>query len=534
MSLSWPRRRRLDKVKMTTIERLEESLALHTSRLSSWMITFGLGVLCFIMRLVNLGYPKGLVFDETYYAKDAWTLLNLGYEADWPDEANSQVAAGNVDIYLDKASFVVHPQLGKWLIAGGEQLFGMNAFGWRIASCLFGTLLVMATVRLARRLSRSTLVGGLAGLLLCFDGLHFVMSRIALLDIFEATFTVMAVACVVADRDWFRLKLAEYLRRKRLKNLGGAFGQPAWFRPWLLGAGVLFGLAMACKWNAVYVLGVMGIFSVVQSYSARRTAGAKRKSWLALCIDGPIAFVKMVVVALGAYIASWFSWLVTPGGWGRDWGVNNPEAWSVRYLGAPLASLLHYHQQIYDFHTGDWIAQQTHTYEAHPATWPVIGRPIGIDAVNDIQPGVDGCPADSPETCLRVISAMGTPMLWWIGLLALVTALAFWLAGRDWRFSVPALCWLTPWIAWFPNADRPLFFFYAIMMIPFTCIALAMVCGKILGPAKADRRRRIGAGVVTGITVLVIANFWFIYPILTDQLMTKSAWGMRMWFNSWI
>ena len=29
------------------------------------------------------------------------------------------------------------------------------------------------------------------------------MSRIALLDIFQATFLVAAVACCVADRDWY-------------------------------------------------------------------------------------------------------------------------------------------------------------------------------------------------------------------------------------------------------------------------------------------------------------------------------------------
>ena len=31
-------------------------------------------------RLVGLAYPHELVFDETYYVKDAWTLMHLGYE----------------------------------------------------------------------------------------------------------------------------------------------------------------------------------------------------------------------------------------------------------------------------------------------------------------------------------------------------------------------------------------------------------------------------------------------------------------------
>jgi hypothetical protein len=36
------------------------------------------------------------------------------------------------------------------------------------------------------------------------------MSRTALLDVFMAFFLVTAVACLVADREWFRNRLAGY------------------------------------------------------------------------------------------------------------------------------------------------------------------------------------------------------------------------------------------------------------------------------------------------------------------------------------
>ena len=156
-----------------------------TDRINGWIVTLIIGAIAFVIRFVNLGYPNKLVFDETYYAKDAYSLLKFGYERDWPSDANSKIIAGNVDVMKDTAAFVVHPPLGKWLIAGGEQLFGMNAFGWRFASLIFGTLLIMITIRLVRRVSKSTLIGGLAGILLTFDGLEFVMSRTALLDVHE-------------------------------------------------------------------------------------------------------------------------------------------------------------------------------------------------------------------------------------------------------------------------------------------------------------------------------------------------------------
>ena len=213
---------------MPTVERLDDAAVLRRDRPLSWLVTVLIGALAFAIRLVNLGRPSNLVFDETYYAKDAWALLHFGYEVNWPKDANEQIVAGATDVWESTAAYIVHPQLGKWLIAAGEHLFGMNSFGWRFGAVVFGTLLVMATIRLARRLSRSTLVGAMAGLLVTVDGLSFMMSRIALLDIFQATFTVMAVAAVVADRDWFRHQLANYLRARKLTDLGGAYGPLLW------------------------------------------------------------------------------------------------------------------------------------------------------------------------------------------------------------------------------------------------------------------------------------------------------------------
>jgi dolichyl-phosphate-mannose--protein O-mannosyl transferase len=94
-------------------------------------------------------------------------------------------------------------------------------------------------------------------------------------------------------------------------------------------------------------------------------------------------------------------------------------------------------------------------------------------------------------------------------------------------------------VPWFAFDDRPIFFFYAVTMIPFTVIALSLVLGKILGPARAalqtsTPRRLIGSAVVGAFVVLVVLNFAYIWPILTDKVLPHSAWLNRMWFKSWI
>ena len=249
-------------------------MQLPADRITGWVVTLVITGIAFAMRVVNLGYPNKLVFDETYYAKDAYALLKFGYERNWPSKANAQITSGNVDVMEKTASFIVHPPVGKWLIAAGEHFFGMNSFGWRVAPLVFGTLLILVTIRLVRRVSGSTLIGGLAGLLLTLDGLEFVMSRTALLDIFLAFFVVAGVACLAADRDWFRNRLADHLERHELPDLGGRFGPALWLRPWRIAAGISFGLALGTKWNALYLLAAFALLALAWDVGARRLAGA--------------------------------------------------------------------------------------------------------------------------------------------------------------------------------------------------------------------------------------------------------------------
>ncbi len=503
-----------------------------TDKITGWLVTLVITGIAFAMRAVNLGYPNKLVFDETYYAKDAYSLLKFGYERNWPSNANGKVTSGNVDVMEKTASFIVHPPVGKWLIAAGEHFFGMDSFGWRVGPLVFGTLLILVTIRLVRRVSRSTLIGGLAGLLLTLDGLEFVMSRTALLDIFLAFFVMAGVACLAADRDWFRSRLADHLERHELPDLGGRFGPALWFRPWRIAAGLSFGLALGTKWNALYLLAAFALLGLAWDVGARRLAGAGVRANFAVLRDGIPAFVSLVVLSGIVYLLSWSSWLASSGGYDRNWGEKHPDALTVKVLGQPLASFLHYQRDIWNFHTGSFINHAEHAYRANPAGWPLVARPIGIDAVNGIKPGTDGCVG--PDNCIRVISGIGTPALWWVAVFALIAAAIVWVGGRDWRFGIPVVGFLAAWIPWFQYATRPLFFFYAIAMIPFSVMAIALCVGRLLGHARDGDRRMIGAIVTGAFVALVAANFAYLYPILTDELLPYPAWLSRMWFKGWI
>jgi hypothetical protein len=133
--------------------------------------------------------------------------------------------------------------------------------------------------------------------------------RVALLDIFLAFFLVAAVACLAADRDWFRNRLAAHLERNGLTDLGGRFGPALIVRPWRIAAGLCFGLALGSKWNALYVLAAFALLSLAWDVGARRLAGAGTRAYWAVLRDGVPAFVSLVTVGRGipGGSASWSS-----------------------------------------------------------------------------------------------------------------------------------------------------------------------------------------------------------------------------------
>jgi dolichyl-phosphate-mannose-protein mannosyltransferase len=507
------------------------------SRRAAWGWPLTVAVLSLLLRLWQLQRPHRLLFDETYYAKDAYSLLKFGYVRNTVENADEMIARGDLTgLFTTDTSYYVHPDIGKWLIALGEWAFGMGSFGWRVAAAVAGSLTVLVLARLVRRLTGSTLLGCVAGLLLCFDGLHFVMSRLALLDVFMAFFLVCAVACLVADRDWGRARMLRLVERDGLSAYRWGPVRAMLVRPWRLAAGVSFGLACGTKWNAVFALAGFGLLVWAWDCGARRALGVRAAAWKATVVDAVPAFLSLVGVALLVYVASWAGWFAHVQQYENDFGSGwggyvATDASGPAEAVQSLRSLWNYHQDVWTFHTE--LEDQTHPYQSDPAGWLVINRPVGVDANSDIAPGELGCQA--ADKCIEQILAIGTPVLWWAGVPALVMAAALWLGGRDWRYGVALVGVLASWLPWLKFSERPIFYFYAVAVIPFTIVAVTLLLGRVLGPADASpSRRALGAALVGTFVALVIANFAFFHPILTDGLITHEQWLDRMWFVRWI
>jgi dolichyl-phosphate-mannose--protein O-mannosyl transferase len=371
-------------------------------------------------------------------------------------------------------------------------------------------------------MTRSTLLGCVAGLLMSLDGLEFVLSRTGILDIFLMFFVLAAFGCILIDRDVSRARLAELVAR----HPGHPGGPRLGLRKWQLAAGVFLGLAVATKWNAAwYIVGFAALF-LAWEIGARRTAGLKsfvrgglrEARWL------PVTFI---VVPLTVYLASWSGWFATSTGYDRDYaqahGVHTPVI-------SALYSLFEYHREAIGFGLGLSLA---HPYQSQPWDWLLVTRPVAFYAQCYTGPATyQACPKGQVAWEQEVL-ALGTPAIWWGSMLALLFCVGWWLLHRDWRAGAVLLGVLAGWGPWFPLVTRTKFYYYALEFEPFLILSIVLCLGLILGPAAAGvLRRSVGAGVAGAYLLCVLLMFWYFYPILAGSVIPYDDWLSHMWYQA--
>ncbi|HEY6325029.1 MAG TPA: phospholipid carrier-dependent glycosyltransferase [Candidatus Cybelea sp.] len=163
-------------------------------RALDYVIAGGLGVVNFMLSFVGYWWPAEKVFDEIYFARAGEEYLqNLRiYE-------NTHPPLSKLLVTLSMMLFGGMPAghgLGGWTglnAVVGHMTNGDNSYGWRFLDVVFGALVVMLLYVFAKRITGSTIFSTIAALLLTFDGMHFVQSRIATPEGFVIFFATLAV-----------------------------------------------------------------------------------------------------------------------------------------------------------------------------------------------------------------------------------------------------------------------------------------------------------------------------------------------------
>lgn len=401
-----------------------------------------------VLRFYRLSYPHRYVFDETYYARDACLYLGRGMafcHAPGPTEQST-----------------VHPELGKWLIALGEWLWGYNPFGWRVMAALFGTAVILVVYLLGRRLF-GRWGGAIAGLLAATDLVLIAQSRRGMLDIFLTFFVVLGFWFLVLDHE----------RILRVRAAGGGRLQIGW----RLAMGVAFGAAIAVKWSGVLALGGAALALIAWTLGTRRYL---RRNGRPPAGPGVVAELAASACALGVpaaavYLAAYAAWF-------------KAHHFSLTAFGRLQASMALYHLDL----------RVPNPFQTRAWTWPFVIRPMAYWHM-----------AGHEQAHQVILTA--NPLVWWAALPAGVWFLYRAAMRRGGPEPIVMVGWLGQYLPWLVVA-RPLFFFYMTPVAPFMDLALA---GSLVAlAARSAFRRRLVIVYLVG-TLVVAAYF---YPGLIGAL----------------
>ena len=441
------------------------------------------------VRLAGLTTPAGFVFDEIFYARNACRFV-------------IDTSVCGIEDLVSGA----HPPLGNWLIGIGIRLFGYDEFGWRIASAAAGTLSVALLYVLLRRLlaghvpAASATVGASAAAgLLAADFLDLVQSRVGMLDSFVAMLLIAVVLCFVLDGGRQRGRRGEDL------------GAPRWLqrlslgRPWRLAAGIAVGSAVAVKWSGGYVAVGLVVLLVAWevAWSASRAGGTGGRSALgdAFRREAGPSLVLLGLVPLVVYLASYI---------GRVDGDLIALPWRE---GSAWRGILEHQLAMLRFHIG---LAGDHPYESSPWSWMLLKRPVAYSFMDS-------------AGAYREVLAIGNPLTWWPGAVALVAIGVRW-ARSGWSVARPELVILAaalstylPWLV-LSGSRSQVFLWYLLPTIPFLYAALGLWAALAWNSPPGR--------IATGLAALAIAiSFVFFYPILTAAPLTPDAWRSRIWFT---
>ncbi|MBM7277253.1 phospholipid carrier-dependent glycosyltransferase [Gordonia rubripertincta] len=471
-----------------------------------------------LTRFWNLSHPtdKGTpVFDEKHYVPQGWQVLTGG---NWIEDNPAY-------------GLVVHPPIGKWMLAASEAAFGYGPLGWRVAPAISGVLIVVLVYCVVRRLTRSTLVGAIAGIFAICDGVLFVQSRMGMLDIFQALFIVAAFAALVADRDQVRERMYRVYLEGRIGD--SPFGPRLGFRWYRFTAGVMLGLNCGTKWSGVYYVVFFTALAIGFDVAARR-AYHVRRPWVGTLVRDVVpAGASLAVMPVVVYFLTYIPWFTSETAVyryseGNQIGTGGTFSW----VPGAWRSLWYYESGILQFHSGlTNSAGNQHPWESKPWTWPMSLRPM----LYALENGPDQCGGGE---CVRAQMLIGTPALWWLTLPMLLWGLWSWIVRRDWRYAAVVVGYCAGILPWFLALDRQMYFFYATALAPFLVMGLALCCGDLLrstaATARARPERRVLSIIVVAVYVaLVVTNFVWLWPILTASPISPGLWRQQIWLPSW-
>lgn len=414
--------------------------------------------------LVRIQYPAKLNFDEAHYVPAAKEFLAHIENHNWE-----------------------HPLLGKMLIASGIAMFGDEPLGWRFMSTVFGALTLVAVFVWALAIFRKESAAWFATALTAFNQLLYVQSRIAMLDTFMVAFLVGALAAY----SW------TWHPEVSLKTTRRSF--------WI--AGVLFGLANACKWASivpwVFCLGLIGLLKIIQSWQTRFEKPGP-DDWYFPGLWKGLSNLEIVSSLVLIPIVVYFITFL-------------PFLWADRPPGSPAYTLWDLWLMQPKMWDGQLRVTSSHPYMSQWTGWALMIRPIWY-----------AFDPDGPDS-VRGVIFLGNPFVMWGGLLALAGCFWGWVQQRSRTAFLILSFYAVLYLGWALIPRKIAFYYYYYPAALVLSLALTWVA-EWLETQVAGGFRALKWGLV----LVASAFFVYFYPILGAQRIPANAFQDWMWLRSWI
>jgi dolichyl-phosphate-mannose--protein O-mannosyl transferase len=429
-----------------------------------------------LLRFWGLARFNKLVFDETYYVKNAKNYLN------------------------HISFFDVHPPLGKYLITIGIwfsnlPFFDPNGqvtpFDYRWMNALTGAFVPLIVAGIAYQLSHRRSYAFLAGLFTGTDGLLLVESRYAFLNIYLIFFGCLAQFCFL-----IALNNKSFLRHL-----------------YLLLSGIFFGACTSVKWYGLgFLAGTYGvwIFLKLLQRQANFVEQTKRKAnqlWTNLTrFNSLFLILYLGIIPLIIYYLIWIPHLQL----------------------YPDRTLIKLHEDSWAFHQQLGSDSNVHPYCSSWYSWVLMIRPVAYLYEKVKTP--------SKQTIIYDVHAIGNPILWWLAAIAIVILMIFLLQKLKNRqvnpeqLGIPAylLCnYGANWLPWM-LVHRCAFISYYMPASIFGFLAISYLVDRYLH-ARDRRWQAVGVTIIFAI----LASFAYWLPIYLALPLSSEGFARRMLFRSW-
>ncbi len=453
------------------------------------------------------GDPPQYVHDECYQAFTAhrYAIGDRNAWNPWGQERGDVARFTTSDLAPYTTYEWIHPPIAKLIMAGFIKIFGFQPTAYRLGSMLSGLgIAVLLWIWTTRMVGPG--FGLLCLMLFMSDGMSFVLSRIAMNDIYVTCGIVAACYAMYRFLEMPPLDLPttsveprpdakksspeskkearkkkEKIDRKResLKDAWWRTESPGMVR-WLFATGVLFGIALATKWNAAPLYAGAIVVTLVRVYLL--------KQWrmflywaLAMLAIPPL----MYVLSYGYYFSLGYTW-------------------------DDFTTL---HQQIWWYHHN---LKATHPFSSEWWEWPWVTQPVWLFMHYD---------GDGAHR--RIMYLMGNPLLWWLFVPSLAWVTVRYVKRQALRDACILFGFFGSWLPWM-FIGRVLFIQYLLPAVPFGVMAVATTLEDLAGTFKLKWLPWVWVA-------LCWATFINFYPIWTAQPITpEDLHGSRLlWFHRW-